>query len=266
MHIPPGYISCERVLGQCVAANESPVRTNAAWARMSTPKKIVVAVISCRANAGLQALSRTLWADELARNHGIETLFVSADPELKSPVEAAADGSVCFRASDAYLDLPHKVACFMDWLKGRAGAFDYVFKCDDDLYLFPERFAAFCDRLEGDYCGSVLDGPMPAASGCGYFLSARAIDAICENQDYFLAQGAEDRMVGEVMQMFQLPLTAVPEIVRSRSQWGGAYEGPNADYLGEPAYFADKIAVHLHRFEPPLIEAFHRAMASVRSG
>lgn len=121
--------------------------------------------------------------------------------------EESSDLVVSVPAPDDSAGLPAKVLCLIEW--AIAEDFDFVFKCEDDTYVRPERLlASGFDRH--DYIGSTGNRRY-AHGGAGYWLSRRALWEI------FLRgmEGNEDQAIGEA-----LSAAGIPPVHDSRYQTG----------------------------------------------
>lgn len=96
---------------------------------------------------------------------------------------------------DDYQSLPQKTYWFCKWaIENRS--FDYLFKCDDDTYIEPDRFLQV-DIRRVDYLGHVWYPRAYASGGAGYFLSHRAASIVADGLTQ--VEGAEDLLVGELL-------------------------------------------------------------------
>lgn len=95
--------------------------------------------------------------------------------------------------ADDYAHLPDKVFAIVRW--ALAEGYDYILKCDDDTYVWPERALEEIRYKQWDYAGysahlgSISGGP-------GYWLSRRAMQLVADAQPH---TWAEDKCVEEVM-------------------------------------------------------------------
>lgn len=95
--------------------------------------------------------------------------------------------------ADDYAHLPDKVFAIVRW--ALAEGYDYILKCDDDTYVWPERALEEIRFKQWDYAGysahlgSISGGP-------GYWLSKRAMALVAESEPH---TWAEDKCVEEVM-------------------------------------------------------------------
>ena len=80
-----------------------------------------------------------------------------------------------------------------------ADGYDYVFKCDDDTYVWVYRLLA-SGFERWDYCGFSHDWHTPrfASGGAGYWMSRRAMGVLAAQEDAF--EPHDDVWVGAVME------------------------------------------------------------------
>ena len=182
--------------------------------------RLLVAILSCdkhevRAN-GVRAswlrLAPVTW----------QVLFVHGRPGVAAGIEG---DRLYLDCPEAYEHLPRKVAALVTFAKEHLD-FEHLFKTDDDTYLDLERFIAF-DRTGIDYAGQFREQPVglagktwhygkcddpafevpyekpfvcPWATGGGYFLSRRAVDALVPRLADIAGDSLfEDMMVGEAL-------------------------------------------------------------------
>lgn len=116
--------------------------------------------------------------------------------------EAQAADEVVLPVDDGYAGLPAKTQAICAW--ALANGYDYLFKCDDDVYVQPQRLLAV--DLKPDYIGRMRgpSGPFPApyCSGFSYWLSARAMKIMAEAQPN--GDQAEDRWVGNTLRQHEI--------------------------------------------------------------
>lgn len=81
---------------------------------------------------------------------------------------------------DDFPSLPFKTQAMCSWALGQG--YDYIFKCDTDTYVRPERLLA-SNFSRYDYSGYFSYEPGPgayASGGSGYWLSARAAHIVTQ--------------------------------------------------------------------------------------
>jgi hypothetical protein len=106
---------------------ENTRRTNIS----AEPPKILIAICSSHVHAERRAAVRETWLSRLVC--GMEAhFFVGNGPHVSEK------NLVALPANDSYAALPSKVQVFFQYALERYD-FDYLFKCDEDTYLFPER-------------------------------------------------------------------------------------------------------------------------------
>lgn len=97
--------------------------------------------------------------------------------------------TVVLNAPDDYDYLPAKVGAFFRYALEHF-KFDWLFKCDDDTYLMPERLLSLLgthDVVGNDF----LAARGSASGGAGYLLSRKAVEALVAD-DSLAATGPED--------------------------------------------------------------------------
>lgn len=141
--------------------------------------------------------------------------FYGNIPEGVEP-RAAREDEVMLDVSDRYIDLPGKVQAMFKWALDNG--YDYVLKCDDDVFIYPDRLLERFDPAL-DYTGFVSDrGPDNIyCCGAAYWLSKRAMEVIVaapwthgivDSPNGCETDTAEDRWVGYQIRI--AGLTATP--------------------------------------------------------
>lgn len=181
---------------------------------------LLIAILTCEKHAVRAAGVRNSWL-RLAPSSW-RVLFVHGRPGQAAAIEG---DRLYLDCREAYEYLPHKVLALAQYAKDHL-AFDHLFKTDDDTYIDLERFSAF--RRDGiDYAGQFREQPVgiagktwhygkcddarhevpyekpfvcPWATGGGYFLSRRAVEALVTRlADTVDDSLFEDMMVGEAL-------------------------------------------------------------------
>lgn len=168
------------------------------------PSKLIVGTLACTdpAYAGRRRRCLETWLPGL-ESAGVEVLFlVGVGDAITEPrvVEQAEHGRIGrelqIPCPDSYEALPQKTAAFCRWAC-RHREFDFLFKCDDDTYLIPQRLLAM-DLSTTDYLGAELRrGIKYASGGGGYFLSHRAARVVATQMNE--ATGFEDLLVAQYL-------------------------------------------------------------------
>jgi Galactosyltransferase len=124
--------------------------------------KILIGICSCDRFRDRRSAVRETWLRTLP--FGIRVLFFSGDAKATDE-----PGLVSLPVQDTYEHLAGKVHCFYRYALEHYD-FEYLFKCDDDTYVRPERLCAL-PRSGVDFLGSmeVLRGY--AQGGAGYLMS-----------------------------------------------------------------------------------------------
>lgn len=132
----------------------------------------LIAVMTCRANSRCADAQRATWA----KASPIPVRFFIGQAKSPAFARRPLSDEIFLDCPDDYLNLPRKVQLAVYW--ARVNGFNGVFKCDDDVYLRPERV-----RFTSDYSGNLY---APKAGypkgfchgGAGYWLSQRAMDVV----------------------------------------------------------------------------------------
>lgn len=118
---------------------------------------------------------------------------VNSEPLLKND-------EVLLDVGDDYVSLPHKVKAIYQY--ALAHGYDYVFKGDDDTFIYVDRLIA--SGFENfDYTGYVTNDPncpeaeRYASGGSGYWVSKRAMEILASTP--VGSEWAEDRWVGKTL-------------------------------------------------------------------
>lgn len=147
--------------------------------------KTLVAVMTChrpsyqyKAKAQLET-----WIPLVRQYPGVDVIFFTGVPTIQYTISMDRElnrDTVTTTAPDNYSGIPLKVLAMLKW--AAAMRYDHVLKVDDDVYVAPRRFPAlltsydFVGRFRGPHGGY----PAYFASGFGYMLSAKAVDAVLE--------------------------------------------------------------------------------------
>ncbi len=174
--------------------------------------KILIAIKGCERDAGNgchQAMRDTWLRDVPAARHrpcydppllDLDAFFFVGYGSLPLQTD-----EVRLPCDDGYMALPRKTRAILEWALARG--YDFVFLCDTDTYVVPERLVRSGFEhydLVGLFNGAIgepnaTEGRYWAwiSGGNGYWLSARAARAVLAyplNGDW-----AEDRMVGQAL-------------------------------------------------------------------
>ncbi len=130
--------------------------------------------MTCHKNRVRADAQRATWVKDIREQGTADVVFFLGPPGPKDNQFAGQDEVFLFGVRDDYWGIPDKVIRICQWALEHG--YDYVAKCDDDVYIAPLRFAAL--PLGADYIGRFRGpyGQYPAhlASGFFYWLSASA--------------------------------------------------------------------------------------------
>ena len=168
--------------------------------------KKLLAIMTCAKNAAKAEAQRATWVTDIRSQRSADVLFFRGAPagnlRLNSPGywERNGDEITFFDVDDSYFGIPAKVRAILKWAYARG--YDYVMKCDDDVYIVPSRFPSLllCGH---DYIGRFRGphGNYPAhfASGFSYWLSERAMGILSqsENKDWMDERFVANRLAME---------------------------------------------------------------------
>ncbi len=141
----------------------------------------LVAIMTCHKNRVRADAQRATWVKDIREQGTADVVFFlgrrpyeGVRGQMVMPGDCPAADEVWFNCDDSYYGIPDKVIRICQWALEHG--YDYVAKCDDDVYIAPLRFAAL--PLGADYIGRFRGpyGQYPAhlASGFFYWLSASA--------------------------------------------------------------------------------------------
>jgi hypothetical protein len=160
----------------------------------STVSRLLIAVLSCQRDRALghHETIRQRWNKNIADVSDIR-FFIGGS----QPTDLLTD-EVWLDVPDGYQQLSLKTKGICSWMLTQG--YDFVFKCDCDTNIFPDRFKT-CGYENFDYSGRFYGGapgtPGTAAGGWGYFLSRKACEVVL-NFEYPIT-ASEDQMVGDAL-------------------------------------------------------------------
>jgi hypothetical protein len=134
---------------------------------------LLIAVTSCHAGRRQCDAQRATWL----KDSPYPVRFFVGRAKLQNP---PLPDEIQLQVPDDYLNLSHKVQAMVRW--ARANGFSHVLKCDDDVYLRPERLAG----LESEqYVGmnqkhSMCSDHPYNHGGAGYLLGGRAVHIVAD--------------------------------------------------------------------------------------
>lgn len=158
--------------------------------------RIFIAICSAVYLRDRRQACRDTWVQDikdLAPN--VDYKFFVGVPEVENeqPTELEAD-VVQLQCNDTYHRLPEKIHSILQYVEDNC-EYDYVFKCDDDTYVIPDRLERLCKNGD-DYIGEPMSG-MAAYGGAGYFLSKKAVKTLLASPAW-KDNGMEDMHIGEL--------------------------------------------------------------------
>ena len=133
----------------------------------------LIAVMTCKERLARANAQRRTWAkDVVGRGYADVRFFYGGFPS-----KDWNDDSVWLNVPDDYRGIPLKVKAICEW--SREHCYDFTMKCDDDVYIVPERLPYVPLEWVGDYVGRFRTPygkvyPPHFASGFAYWLSSRA--------------------------------------------------------------------------------------------
>lgn len=153
--------------------------------------RILIAVKSCHKYRHRADAQRATWVPDV-QGAVVRFFLGEAAGYVPRPDE------VVLPCSDEYLALPAKAKATFAWALD--AGFDYLFHCDDDTYVRPERLLA--SGFENyDYVGRLRGSsgrwPAPYCSGFAYWLSRRAMQIVVERP--LTSDTADDRHIGNIL-------------------------------------------------------------------
>lgn len=148
------------------------------------------------ANPRIGAVRET-WFKDIANHKNMTGKFFYGrrDDTTRQP---AAD-EVFLHVEDDYAHLPQKTVAICQWALDHQ--FEYLFKCDDDTFVYVDKLAIEVQSEPFDYAG-YLNGNS-CSGGCGYWLSKRAMEEVVRNPIH--SHWAEDVTVGIIMKQANIP-------------------------------------------------------------
>lgn len=151
--------------------------------------KIAIAIQSCAAYKNRRDAIRRTWLKDVPR--GIDTFFFVGGDGVEDAVK--------LECKDDYESCANKQLEMIKNVKG----YDYVFFCDDDTYIVPDRlFLSGFEQHDYMGCPCQIDGRgvMMAQGGAGFWLSKKAMnDGLKVYEKYPPISTHSDRFVGELM-------------------------------------------------------------------
>lgn len=153
-------------------------------------EKILIAIVTCHRFAGRVEAVRNTWLKEM---NNLEYRFFYGGHGGRQPLE----DEVFLGVDDSYQELSHKTQAIMKWALDHG--YTTVLKCDDDVFIFPERLvnvvprSMYEGRLNFSNKNLVLNG---WCSGFAYWLRGKALELVANTPPM---HKAEDMSVGMIL-------------------------------------------------------------------
>jgi Galactosyltransferase len=205
--------------------------------------KILIAIITCHKFRNRADAQRGTWCQQVL---GADVrFFLGAGGQAERPDEVLLD------VSDVYLELPQKCRATFEWALDHG--YDYVLKCDDDVYIQPDRLLQ--SDFQHDYVGrlsSSLNGAPkePYASGFAHWVSRKAMEILVLST---IDDWAEDRWTGKVLSAADIRLLQDDRYVVIN-----AIDKRNLPATGKDGPLRSNDYIAVCELEPPMMEQIHR--------
>jgi hypothetical protein len=165
-------------------SDEMRVLRSKPW--METTVGILIAILSCHANRERRRAQLETWLPPSCGPRLDWRFFIGLPRTEEARQEPA---TIYVSTPDDYHDLPLKTAEAVAWAWREE--YEFLFKCDDDTYVRPERLLASGFESH-DYSGWTKDRSY-AQGGSGYWLSRRAMEVVVRAH---LNHHSEDAAIG----------------------------------------------------------------------
>ncbi|WP_153559330.1 hypothetical protein [Roseimaritima sediminicola] len=169
--------------------------------------KILIGALACHAYPERRRRCLEAWvADALRANMDVVFLLGGADDGPRR------EGlNLLLPCPDDYESLTQKSRGLFEWALAQTDC-DFVFKCDDDTYLRPDRLLRLA-QLSADYVGAEwTEGSGYGSGGAGYLLSRKAAKVAAVGlADH--PQGVEDLLVGEILKSAGIEMTRTDDLI-----------------------------------------------------
>lgn len=165
--------------------------------------KILIAIKTCHRYRDRAQAQRETWIPRLAAaipaGWTVDLrFFVGRRAGIQDSRSQVPEDTVQLDCDDGYHGLPDKFRGICRW--ALAGGYDWIFNCDDDVYVVPERLLAsgfeaheYAGRLRGPSGGF----PAPYASGFAIWLSRRLVELLAAAP--LGSHRRQDRWVGNIL-------------------------------------------------------------------
>jgi hypothetical protein len=200
---------------------------------------VLIGICSCHQNAAKQAAVRKTWFMRLPP--GVSAVFFIGAGNVSFERDV-----ISLRAPDDYNGLPQKVRAFFRYALAHF-EFDYLFKCDDDTYVLPERLFGLL-KLKPGFVGSLDWWPSHADGGAGYLLSREAVRFVADEP--YPKAGPEDVWVTRTLRSAGIEFQGSPLL--------------KYDYREFPE--AHNRLITAHHCSPAILQALDRGLLDLRSG
>lgn len=150
--------------------------------------RILVGICSCAGNGPRREAVRDTWLTKLP--DGVVGRFFVGDAGEAAP---EADTVKLSGVPDGYQQLPGKVLSFFRHALEHHD-FEWLFKCDDDTYVAPERLASLIREGTALVGNDFLTEKGYASGGAGYLVSREWVKRLVED-DSIPSEGSEDVIV-----------------------------------------------------------------------
>ena len=142
----------------------------------------LIAIMTCHRKREWADAQRQTWVKDVVARGYADVRFFYGRPSSAGSAYVMHDDEVWLGGDDSYRGIPLKVQAIMRWAVEHC--YDVTAKCDDDVYVVPERFPSLlCDMA--DYTGRFRTPygkvyPVHFASGFFYWLRNRAMQVVAD--------------------------------------------------------------------------------------
>jgi len=152
--------------------------------------KILIAILTCHINVHKADAQRKTWVKDII---GADVkFFLGRHPKDSFPGNVEFEDEVWLDCADDYRGLSRKTQMICQW--ALAHGYDYIFKCDDDVAVIPEKLLV-SGFEQADYIGRFSNHKW--AGGHSYWLSRKALHIVSEAE---ITNPAEDLWIGTVLE------------------------------------------------------------------